>query len=124
MADLSRVMRLLGDRADEVNVVMVSVDSGRDTPEKLANYLANFNEQFVGLAPDDETLRRIGPDYGLYVQRQNVPGTSADYLIDHSTPLYLLNSESELTTIYGYGIPPEVVANDLEELLTEEAASS
>jgi protein SCO1/2 len=120
LADLVRAKRSLGELGDEVNFVMVSVDPDRDTPQVLDRYLENFDEDFIGMSADNQTLRRIGADYGLYVQRRDIEGTSADYLIDHSAATYLVDEEGNLVMMYGYGIPAEVVEEDLRALLEGE----
>ncbi len=125
LADLKRVKQQLGEHGDEVNFVLISVDSDRDTPQVLDRYLENFDEDFIGMSADSLTLRQIGADYGLYVRRQEIEGTSADYLIDHSAATYLVDSEGNLVMMYGYGIPPAAITGDLQEMLgIEEETSS
>lgn len=117
LADIVRARRQLGERADDVQFVMVSVDSERDTPEVLKAYLANFDEHLIGLTGDPRTLRKIGPEYGLYFQKQQIEGTSAAYLIDHSAATYLIDEQGRLRMIYGYGIPSEAISSDLMSYL-------
>ncbi len=126
LADLVSVKRDLEEAGygDAAHFVMVSVDPERDTPAVLNRYMQNFHEDFVGLSGDADTLRRIGSDYGLYVQKREVAGTSADYLIDHSAATYLVDEEGRLTTIYGYGINPDIIAEDLITYFESEQASS
>lgn len=119
LAELVQVRRDLGERADEMTFVFVSVDSGRDTPEVLKRYLGAFDEQFIGLSGDDATLDDIGAEYGLHYEKRVVEGTSADYLIDHTTPSYLIDSEGQLVTIYSYGTPHDVMSADILAMLEE-----
>jgi protein SCO1/2 len=117
LADITRARYNLGEYADDVHFVMVSVDPERDTPEVMKAYLANFNENFIGLQGDPEVLRQIAPDYGLFYQKREIEGTSAAYLIDHSAATYLIDEQGRLIMIYGYGIPAEVISNDLRQYL-------
>jgi protein SCO1/2 len=117
LADITRARYNLGERADEVHFVMVSVDPERDTPEVLKAYLANFNENFIGLQGEPQVLRQIGPDYGLFYQKREIEGTSAAYLIDHSAATYLIDEQGRLMMIYGYGIPADVISSDLQTYL-------
>ncbi|NJK79077.1 MAG: SCO family protein [Chloroflexaceae bacterium] len=121
LADMARVQQNLGDRGDDVAYVMVSVDGERDTPEVLNKYMANFGEGFIGLTGPDAEIRKITPDYGVYFQKNEVGGTSAAYLVDHSAAMYLLNAEGELAMIYGYGIPADVVTADVQAMLERQA---
>jgi protein SCO1/2 len=123
LADIRRAKRTLNEQGDDVNVLMVSVDPERDTPQVLKRYLSNFDEDFVGMAADMQTMRQIGADYGLYVKKVEIEGTTADYLIDHSAATYLVDSEGNLVMMYGYGIPPEVLVEDVQALLEEGSVS-
>ncbi len=117
LADLMRAKRQLDELGDDVNVLTISVDAGRDTPEVLKQYLGNFDEDFIGMTADTDTLQQIGADYGLYVRKREIEGTSADYLIDHTANTYFVDAEGRLIMIYGYGIPAEVVAEDVRDYL-------
>jgi protein SCO1/2 len=121
LADFARVKQELGAQADQVTFMMISVDSERDRPEVLARYMSAFDEDFIGLTGDTRTLRRIGPEYGLYYEVREVEGTSAAYLVDHSTPSYLIDKEGRMRMIYSHGTPPEVISADIQALLAEDA---
>jgi protein SCO1/2 len=124
LADLTRARYNMGEQADQVHFVMVSVDPDRDTPEVLKTYLANFDENFIGLQGQPDVLRRMGADYGLFYQKREIEGTSAAYLIDHTAATYLIDEQGRLMMIYGYGIPAEVVSSDLLEYLETGTISS
>ncbi|NWG16969.1 MAG: SCO family protein [Chloroflexi bacterium] len=113
LAEYKQVRRLLGDDADAVQIVFISVDGVRDTPEALAKYLALFDPTFIGLSGDDETLARIGPEYSLFYERRTDTGSGADYLIDHTTRSYLVDPEGRLRVSFAFGTEPEIVAESI-----------
>jgi protein SCO1/2 len=117
LADMVRIKRQLGEQADQVQYVMVSLDSDRDSPQVLKTYLANFDEAFIGMQGEPRILRKIGSEYGLYFKKQEIAATSAAYLMDHSTALYLIDEQGRLRMIYGYGIPASVVSSDVQTYL-------
>jgi|YNPBryunderm2012_1023409.scaffolds.fasta_scaffold12506_2 protein SCO1/2 len=119
LSELKRVKAELGADGARLQVVFVSVDGARDTPEVLARHLAAFDPDFIGLQGDDATLRRIGPEYGLYYKRHTPEGTSAAYLVDHSSATYLIDAEGRLRIVYGFGTPPEAIIAGVRELLKE-----
>ncbi len=119
LAEMVQVRRELGEQADEVAFVFVSVDPERDTPEVLQRYLSAFDETFIGLSGDETTLSKISGEYGLYYEKRSVEGTSADYLIDHTTKSYLVGSDGKLHMIYSYGMPASVIAADIRAMLEE-----
>ncbi|MEA3511767.1 MAG: SCO family protein, partial [Actinomycetota bacterium] len=59
LSKLDRAMDILGDDAEDVHVIMVSVDPARDTPEMLKEYVAHFNEDFIGITGDPNSIDRI-----------------------------------------------------------------
>lgn len=112
--DYTRVKPLLGDAADDVTFMLISIDPTRDTPEAMRRYLANFDSEFVGFAPSDDVLRRIQPDYGFYYERRMENDENAVYTVDHSTRSYLLDPDGVLRASFAYDTPPEKIANALK----------
>jgi protein SCO1/2 len=119
LTEMKRVKEQLGADGERLNVVFVSVDGERDTPEVLARYMTSFDPAFVGLQGDEATLRQIGKEYGLYYAKNQVQGTSAAYLVDHSSATYLLDGNRQLRVIYPYGTAPEVITRGVQRLLRE-----
>ncbi len=117
LAEFVRVKRNLGDSADKVAFVFVSVDGERDTPEVIKRYLANFDPDFIGMTGTEKEIRKIGVDYGLFFEKSQVEGTSADYLVDHTAASFLIDQQRRLHTAYAYGMPAEVISEDILALL-------
>ncbi|EFO80737.1 electron transport protein SCO1/SenC [Oscillochloris trichoides DG-6] len=110
----------LAAQADAFNVLMVSVDPERDTPEVLERYLKVYDPSFIGMSGDVEILKQIGPEYGLFYQRHAVEGSASAYLVDHSASAYLLDRQGRLRFIYRYGTPHNVMSADLQRLIAEQ----
>jgi len=116
MFDLKSTMKLLGDKADEVQVLFVTVDPQRDTQEVLAKFVPSFDERFLGLRGSlQETAETIGNFKIYYLE---TPGTGKnDYTIDHSAGMYVFDKAGKVRLYLAYGQKPEDVANDLEKLM-------
>jgi protein SCO1 len=113
-----RAFELLGDDADRVQMVMVTVDPGRDSAELLGKYLANFNPQFIGLRTDDPTtLDPILAEFGAYYEIDPAEDTAADYLVSHTASMFLVNPSGELAEVFTYGATGEDIAADIQHLL-------
>jgi protein SCO1/2 len=119
LAEFVQVKRKLGEQADDVAFIFVSVDGERDTPERIATYLSAFDEDFIGMTGDEQQIRKIGVDYGLFFEKSQVEGTSADYLIDHTAASFLIDQQGRLHTVYAYGMPPDIISEDILMLLEE-----
>lgn len=113
LIDYIGVKALLGPAASDVRFVFITVDGVRDTPSALRSYLDNFDPDFVGFSADDETLKRIQPDYGFYYARRMAGDSQAVYTIDHSTRSYLVDRNGILRASFAYDTSPQAIADAL-----------
>ena len=113
---LKTVEEELGKNADEVEIVFITVDPKRDTQEKLANYLNSFDDSFFGLTGDEPALERVWKDYGVFRQ-ENLTDGSKDYLVDHSTRLYLIDKNGNLKVTYYVDVPVSDLVSDIKYLI-------
>jgi protein SCO1/2 len=117
MYQIERAMQELGDQADAVQVVMITVDPERDTVEQLGSYVTNFDERFLGLRTTDlETLDAILADFGAYYTIEEPEDDGSDYSVTHSATVYVLEG-SGMVEIFSYGTTGEDMAGDLKHLL-------
>jgi protein SCO1/2 len=118
MAELNQALGELGERADRVQVLFVTVDPERDTPERVQEYVNHFNPEFIGLSGSEPALAKVWSDYGVF--RQVVDGTSAaGYLVDHTARVTLIDQQGHLRVSFGFETPVEDVVHDLDLLLRE-----
>ena len=116
LAELKLVMDDLGDKTKSVQVVFVSVDPQRDTPEKIQEYVEHFNTGFIGLSGSMDELETIWKDYGVF--REEVQSDSAfGYIVNHTARVYLIDADGNLRLSYGFQTPVEDIVHDLELLL-------
>lgn len=116
LSEVSQAIELLGDKAEDVQVIMVTVDPERDTPEQLGTYLAHFNPEFLGMTGTQEEIDQAAALYGVYFQKHE--GTEATgYLVDHTASLMVIDEEGHLKLIYPFGTPASDIADDLAYLL-------
>lgn len=113
LSEFVRIKNTLGEAAENVEFLFISVDSERDTPEVMRTYLDRFDESFYGMSADAETLAQIAPDYGLYYELLTDEGRGDNYLVEHTTPSYLIDPERRLAAIYDYNALPDDIAADI-----------
>jgi len=107
---------------DQVNVVFISVDPDRDTPEVLGRYISAFGPEFIGLTDDWEKVEDVLQPFGAYAAKEEVDGSSAGYLVSHTARLYLVNPKRELLLMYPFGFEPADLTSDLNQLLDQETS--
>jgi protein SCO1/2 len=84
LSEMVQVRAKLGDRAERVRVVFVTVDPERDTRDRLRRYVGTFHPSFLGLTGDPEALAGIRRAYGVVAEKRVVAGTRAASPSDHS----------------------------------------
>jgi len=116
LAELAQGLKRMGRRADQVQVVMVTVDPDRDTPEVLAQYVANFDPRFIGLSGTAEQIAAAATPLGIYYERH--AGTAASgYLVDHTATVAVIDQDGYLRLVFPFGTSGEDIASDLSRLL-------
>ncbi|OZA30862.1 MAG: SCO family protein [Hydrogenophilales bacterium 17-61-9] len=117
LSDFSAALKQLGPQAEQVQVIFVTLDPQRDTPDVLKQFVPAFNPTFLGMFADAEGLRQLAREYKVVYQKTSVKGAD-DYLIDHSAGTYLYDPQGRLRLLMPYGSSPETIAHDLKILLT------
>jgi len=115
LADLAQVMRLLGKDADRVQVLFVTLDPERDSPELLAKFVPSFDPSFLGLYGDEQATRQSAKSFGVeYVKQDDRHG---GYTLDHTTGMYLLGTRGKPLLLAPYAESAEQLAKDIRLLL-------
>lgn len=118
LTDFQRVKQDLGDEAEDVAFVMVTVDPVRDTPERMKEYLAFFDPEFIGLTGTEEDLLPVKQEFGITsINQEATPEADDFYFVDHSTKTYLLNQDGELQLEYAWGTTADDITEDVRYLL-------
>lgn len=115
MLEYQQVMKLLGKDSDRVQVLFVSIDPQRDTPQVLAGYVPFFDKRFMGLTGSAEQVAKVAAQYKIVAQRQN--RADGGYTMDHSAGSYLFDTAGKLRVYVPYGTPAADIAHDLQQLL-------
>jgi protein SCO1 len=117
MAELKQALEKLGNQSDQVQVLFVTVDPQRDTPERIQEYVNHFNPKFIGLSGQEPELAKVWNDYGVF--RQVVEGTSAaGYLVEHTARVTLIDQQGNLRVSFPFDTPVEDVVHDLDLLMS------
>ncbi len=116
LSTLARAMKRLGPKADQVQVLMVTVDPERDTPEQLATYMGYFDPRFIGLTGTEDEIAAVAAPFGVYYQR-HAGSSASSYLVDHTATLIVLDTAGRTRLVLPFGVSAEDVAADLAHLL-------
>ncbi len=115
--DLKQMAAALGEqKMQHVQVVLISVDPQRDTPERLALYVNSFNPSFLGMTGELDDIQRIASQFGIFFEAQ--PGTpDTGYLVDHTSVVTVIDPEGYVRLIFPYGTTGKDMAADISYLM-------
>jgi protein SCO1 len=115
LAEFKQSFEQLGDKADQVQVLFVTVDPQRDTSERVQEYVDHFNPKFIGLSGSETELAKVWNEYGVF--REIVKGTSAaGYLVNHTARVPLIDQRGNLRGSFGFDTPVNDIVHDLKLL--------
>lgn len=116
MVELAHASDLLGDDAQKMQVIMVSVDPERDSPESLAEYVSHFDPAFIGATGSEDEVAAVATQYGIFYEKHE--GTVATgYLIDHTASVVVIDPDGYLRLVYPFGTPADDIADDIRHLV-------
>lgn len=116
MADMAKMMKLLGSDASQVQVLFVTLDPDRDGQEVLAKYVPSFDERFVGLYGNAQQTAEVAKRYKVFFEKKDVAGKSG-YTIDHSAGAFVFDKAGKVRIYFRNGQKPNEMASDLKQLL-------
>ena len=115
LADLAQVVRLLGAEAKNVQVLFVTLDPERDTPEVLSKYIPSFDPSFLGLYGDTQATAQAAKIFAVnYAKHAEKNG----YSIDHSDGTYLIGNNGKTVLLSPYAQRTEFLLADIKLLLS------
>jgi protein SCO1/2 len=108
-------LRMLSDRVTQpLDIVFVSVDPGRDTPEVIKRYVEKFDKDFVGMTGTPEQIEVFA---AALTTPYFVDESAENYTVDHSSTLFLINPDAALVGVITPPLDIELIAADLGRLL-------
>ena len=112
LAVMKAALDMMGSRADRVVPLFITVDPKRDTPAKLKTYLSSFGPRFVGLTGNDAAIASVAKEYRVYYKIRP-PENGADYTVDHSGVVYLMDGNGDFVANYALDNSPDSIAQDV-----------
>jgi protein SCO1/2 len=115
LGELAMVAKELGKDAERMQVLFVTVDPARDTPDVLAKYVPSFNPAFLGLYGDAEGTARTAKEFKVFFNAQAASGGT--YSVDHSAGTYIYDPAGRLRLFASYGQGAPKLLHDIRLLL-------
>jgi cytochrome oxidase Cu insertion factor (SCO1/SenC/PrrC family) len=119
LSNMTQALDLLPpEQADQVAPILITVDPERDTVEQLAEYAPLFHPRLVALTGTAEQTRQAAKAYRVYFSKAG-NGDGRDYLMDHSTFIYLMGPDGKYLRHFSHSATPEEIAAGIAVALAE-----
>ena len=102
----------LGDKADSVRPLFITIDPERDTFEYISQYVAHFHPRLVGLTGTPEQIKRAADVYRVFYAKVDDP-QATEYLMDHSSFVYLMGRDGKFLRLFKHGTDPSHMAETI-----------
>jgi protein SCO1 len=117
LSAMAEVAKLLGSDAARLQVVFVTLDPERDTPPLIAEYMAQFHPDFLGLRGDRAATEAAAKEFKVFYSKQ-AAGAAGGYTLDHTAGSYVFDPQGRLRLYVRHGAPAADIAADLRLLLS------
>ena len=114
MVELKDIKLRLGENSNQLEVLFITLDPERDTPELLGKFIPSFDSSFIGLTGTIENIEKITQQYKVY-RKKVIQGNS--YTIDHSSGIFLLDKDGKIRVRHSYGSEIQLIVEDIEKLI-------
>ena len=115
LSDLAIILNSLGDRAEQVHGLFVTVDPERDTQDVLKKYVSYFSSNITGLRGSEEEINTVASQYRVPYKLHKDQGKY--YMVDHAANLYVIAQDGRLWTVVPFGFPPRHVLGIVNNLI-------
>jgi len=119
LLEIATALKKLGPDAAKVQPLFITVDPQRDTSKVMQQYTESFDPRITGLTGTQQQIADVAQEYGAYyVRHRTGPGVD-DYVMDHSTYLYVMDPEAQFVRAFDSSTSGDLIAEALRKLLAE-----
>jgi protein SCO1/2 len=133
VATLSQAMGKLGEKADQVAPIFITVDPERDTPQVMKEYLANFDKHMIGLTGSAAQIQQAAAAYKAYAAKHEMEESphdedhhhdgdhesQGDYTVDHSGFIYLMGKDGKFIRLFPYNASVDEITHAVHHALEQ-----
>ena len=114
---LNSVAQRLQDVDADIRFVFVSVDPERDTPEKLAQFVRYFNENFIGVTGSKQQIEQFTRELGIMHMRVAAEENATGYLVDHTASVLLIDPDGRYHAVFSPPLSAGKISDDFRKIL-------
>jgi cytochrome oxidase Cu insertion factor (SCO1/SenC/PrrC family) len=108
---MAEALKQLGKDGDSIVPIFVTIDPARDTPALMKSYVEAFDPRLVGLTGSAEQIAGIAKAWRVFYQKVDNKARPADYTMDHSSLIFLMDGDNRFLKHFQYETDPKVLAD-------------
>jgi protein SCO1/2 len=121
LSELASIKKALGSEAERLQVIFITLDPQRDTPELMAGFVPAFDSSFLGLWGEQAVIDKVAKDFKIFAKK--VPSKDGkSYTIDHTAGSYVFDDQGHIRLFVRHGQGGDGLQKDLQRLLAGNAA--
>lgn len=97
---IAAVMEVLGDKAQKIQPLFITVDPARDTPDVMKDYAALFDPRIIGLTGTEEQIKAVEAAYKVYAAKVDDAAANDGYTMNHSAYIFFMSPQGELLALF------------------------
>jgi protein SCO1/2 len=117
LGSIGGALQRLGPLSAKVQPIFITLDPERDVPDVMSAYLKNFDSRIVGLTGTEQQIDAAASAYHVYHAIFRTGDGRDDYLVDHSSLIYLMNPEGKFAAVFGSDISSNALATQIRILI-------
>ena len=114
--EMALALEQLGEKRGEVEIVFITVDPDRDTPEVMKSYVQSFDAPIIALTGSPEAVAQAAKAYRVYYAKH--PRADGDYDMDHSAVIYVMNPDGRFTATFTPDSSADAIVQRLQKLIS------
>ena len=119
LLEIATALKKLGPDAAKLQPLFITVDPQRDTPAVMGNYTQSFDPRIVGLTGTAQQISTVAKEYGAYYASQRTGPGADDYVMDHSTYLYLMDPQGKFVRGFDEDTSGDRIADAVRKLMAQ-----
>jgi len=119
LASVTQALDIMGKGSRQIVPLFITVDPSRDTPDVVADYVSHFSPDIVGLTGTKSQIQAVIKNFHVMARLRGTSADhmSSDYLMDHSSVLYLMDGDNRLVSVLPVDTSPLEIAERLRRLV-------
>ncbi|MCW8916959.1 MAG: SCO family protein [Magnetovibrio sp.] len=118
LANISNSLETLGDKAEQIVPIFITVDPGRDTADQLRDYLEHFDERIIGLTGPQPMIDNVKKKYKVISEiHRPKDWDKGDYIVDHTGSIFLMSTDGTFLVKFAHGMDPDAMAKRISDFM-------